>query len=354
MTNKQVSGTAGSLLLRTMAGEKTERPPFWFMRQAGRVLPSYRQMKEKHSLWHMMNDPGIGAEVTLMPVNDFGVDAAILFSDILMVPYAMGMGFEFTETGPVFSSSLAGSSNPLGQLNPDPSKLGFVYRIIDRVLEKRPPSLPLIGFCGAPLTVMCYMIQGLGKKADFPEAIRFMYENRQITQKIIEMVTDVSVEYVKGQIKHGIDVFQLFDTHAGLVPAKLYNELFMPSIIRIGRIARDNNIPFIYFPKGLGAGIETVTPDICDYLSIDWQTPIEVARKMVHKDIGLQGNLDPRLLYADKEEIARLLEEYITFGRSNYNWIFNLGHGFIKDTPYDNAKFMAGWIRETDWGRQDS
>lgn len=335
--------------MQTIAGKYEGRPPFWFMRQAGRVLPSYRKLKEKHTLWKMMSTPDIGAEVTLLPVDDLGVDAAILFSDILMVPYAMGMGFEFTDNGPVFSSPLAGSDNPLSMLNPDPSKLGFVYNIIDRVIELKPAEVPLIGFCGAPLTVMCYMIQGLGKKSDFPEAIKFMYENRAVTRKIIEIVTDVSIEYIRGQIAHGIDVFQLFDTHAGLVPAELYDELFMPSIRRISRVVRENNTPFIYFPKGLGTGIGNITPDLCDYLSIDWQTPLDTARRMVHREIGLQGNLDPRLLYAGKEEIAAKMEEYIRFGKSNRNWIFNLGHGFIKDTPYENAKFMADRIKYGKW-----
>jgi len=335
--------------MQTIAGKYEGRPPFWFMRQAGRVLPSYRKLKEKHSLWEMMNTPDIGAEVTLLPVGDLGVDAAILFSDILMVPYAMGMGFEFTDNGPVFSSPLAGSDNPLSKLNPDPSKLGFVYSIIDRVIELKPAEIPLIGFCGAPLTVMCYMIQGLGKKSDFPEAIKFIYENRTVTRKIIDIVTDVSIEYINGQIAHGIDVFQLFDTHAGLVPAELYDELFMPSIRRISRVVREKNTPFIFFPKGLGTGIGNITPDLCDYLSIDWQTPLDMARRIVHRDIGLQGNLDPRLLYAGKEEIAAEMEKYIQFGKSNRNWIFNLGHGFIKDTPYENAKFMSDRIKYGKW-----
>lgn len=335
--------------MQTIAGKYEGRPPFWFMRQAGRVLPSYRKLKEKHTLWKMMSTPDIGAEVTLLPVDDLGVDAAILFSDILMVPYAMGMGFEFTDNGPVFSSPLAGSDNPLSMLNPNPSKLGFVYNIIDRVIELKPAEVPLIGFCGAPLTVMCYMIQGLGKKSDFPEAIKFMYENRTVTRKIIEIVTDVSIEYIRGQIAHGIDVFQLFDTHAGLVPAELYDELFMPSIRRISRVVREKNRPFIYFPKGLGTGIGNITPDLCDYLSIDWQTPLATARRMVHREVGLQGNLDPRLLYAGKKEIAANMEEYIHFGKSNRNWIFNLGHGFIKDTPYENAKFMADMIKYGKW-----
>ncbi len=351
MGKETTNNSTDSLLLKTLAGEETKRPPFWFMRQAGRVLPSYRLLKEKYSLWHMMNTPDIGANVTLLPVNDLGVDAAILFSDILMVPYAMGMGFEFTESGPVFSSPLAFATDPLAKLNPDPSKLNFVYNIIDRVIADKPSSVPLIGFCGAPLTVMCYMIQGLGKKTDFPDAIKFMYENKADTKKLIKSVTDLSIEYVKGQIEHGIEVFQLFESHAGLVPLDLYYELFMPSVKQISRVVRDNNIPFIFFPKGLGAGIETVTPEVCDYLSIDWQIPIGLARKLVHKEIGLQGNLDPRLLYASKEEITDQLQKYIDFGRINQNWIFNLGHGFMKDTPYENAKFMADWIKNTNWRR---
>lgn len=340
-----------ALLLQTFSGSSTSRPPFWFMRQAGRVLPSYLAIKEKYTLWQMMNTPDLGAKVTLLPVNDLGVDAAILFSDILMVPYAMGMGLDFTEKGPVFSAPLAESGNPLAQLHPDPSKLNFVYDIIDKVRETKPASIPLIGFCGAPLTVMCYMIQGLGKKAEFPDAIKFMYQQKAVTKKIIDAVTDVTLEYVKAQISHGIDVFQLFESHAGLIPIDLYHELFMPSVKKIGKTVRDAGIPFIYFPKGFGMGISGVTPDVCDYLSVDWQISISEARKLVHKEIGLQGNLDPRLLYAGKDEIAARLQEYVSFGRDNQNWIFNLGHGFMPDTPYENAKFMADWIKNANWHR---
>jgi uroporphyrinogen decarboxylase len=340
-----------ALLLKTFSGKKTSRPPFWFMRQAGRVLPSYRAIKEKYMLWQMMNLPEIGAEVTLLPINDLGVDAAILFSDILMVPYAMGMGLDFTEKGPVFNLPLSEVDDPMAQLKPNPDKLSFVYDIIDKVKEVKPSAIPLIGFCGAPLTVLCYMIQGLGKKSEFPSAIKFFYQNKIVSQKLIEAVTDVTIEYVKGQIAHGIDVFQLFESHAGLVPYELYNELFMPSVKKIGQVVRDAGIPFIYFPKGFGLGIESVTPDVCNYLSIDWQISIQNARKLVHKEIGLQGNLDPRLLYADQKQIAAKLKEFVRFGKENQNWIFNLGHGFLPDTSFENAKFLADWIKNTDWQR---
>lgn len=351
MDNLKYKTNSDALLLQTLTGKSTSRPPVWFMRQAGRVLPSYMAIKAKHNLMEMMNTPEIGADVTLLPVNDLGVDAAILFSDILMIPMAMGMGLDFTEKGPVFDSPLSEFPNPLSQLKPDISKLKFVFDIIDKVKEKKSPNIPLIGFCGAPLTVMCYMIQGLGKNPDFPAAVKFFYQNKAATKQMIDAVTELTIEYAKKQIAHGVDVFQLFESHAGLIPNDLYHELFMPSVKKIGSAVRDAGIPFIYFPKGFGLGIKDVTPDVCDFMSIDWQIPIRDARKLVHQEIGLQGNLDPRILYADKTTIASKLEDYIQFGKENQKWIFNLGHGFLPDTPFENAKFLADWIKNADWKR---
>jgi uroporphyrinogen decarboxylase len=338
-----------TILIDTLKGDSTSRPPFWFMRQAGRVLPSYLAIKEKYSFWEMMQDPKIGAQVTLLPVNDLGVDAAILFSDILVVPYAMGMGLDFTERGPVFEEPLFARKNPVGDLNPDPGRLDYIYHVIDQV--KNDSQVPLIGFSGAPLTVLCYMLQGLGRNPDFPEAVKFFYRNKQATQKLVDAVTGMTLEYIRGQIEHGIDVFQLFETHAGLVPLEAYEELFMPAIKKIAAYVRDRNIPFLFFPKGFGAGYKKITPEVCDYVSIDWQTPLEMARGMIHKDIGLQGNLDPRVLYADKKTIEERLSAYLRFGQQNQNWIFNLGHGFLPGIPYENAVFMADWLRNTNWDR---
>jgi uroporphyrinogen decarboxylase len=340
-----------SILLKTLAGEKTERPPFWFMRQAGRVLPSYMKLKEKHSFWEMMQNPELGADVTLLPIHDLGVDAAILFSDILVIPYAMGMGLEFTDRGPEFDVPLSERKDPLAVLNPDESKLNYIYEVIQQIIAKKPDHIPLIGFCGAPLTVLCYMLEGIGRSKDFPITTSYIYKHKQTIVKLVDAITELSIIYAKGQIKHGIQVFQLFETHAGLIPFDLYKELFFPAVERIAQAVREENIPFIYFPKGLGTGIQEVTPGMCDYLSIDWQTPMETARKLVDSNIGLQGNIDPRLLYADKATIEQSLEKYIEFGSKNHNWIINLGHGFLPDIPYENAKFLADWIKTTNWKR---
>jgi len=338
-----------SILLDTMKGKPGNRPPVWFMRQAGRVLPNYHKLKEQYSFRELMHDPALAAQVTLMPVEDLGVDAAILFSDILVIPEAMGMEAAFTDRGPVFKNPLKGINQPADRLKLNPEKLEYIYRTIDEIIRTRPDHLPLIGFCGAPLTTLCYMIQGISSNPGFPEATRFLFQNRCEAQKLIEALTEMSIHYACGQIDHGIDVFQLFETHANLIPEEMYLEMFMPSVKKIAKVVRARGIPFIFFPKGFGSGLRRITPDIADFVGIDWQIPIHDARELVHPEVGLQGNLDPRLLYADQPTIAAALEKYLPFFRKNSKWIFNLGHGFLPDSPFENAKFVVDWIKNRSW-----
>ncbi len=340
-----------SLLIKTLTGENTKRPPIWYMRQAGRLLPSYNALKEKHTFWQLMKDPELGAKVTLLPIYDLGVDAAILFSDILVIPYAMGMGLDFTDKGPVFEKALALREKPLENLHPQPEKLQYIYDVIAKIIQTKPSDIPLIGFCGGPLTVLCYMLEGLGKNPEFPEAIKFIYQNKKATQELIKMIEELSLEYIRNQVKYGIEAFQLFETHAGLIPFELYKELFLPVVKTVAKELRDLKTPFIYFPKDIGMGIKDITPEYCDFISIDWQSSIQSARKNVHPSIGLQGNLDPRVLYCDKKEISKVLDTYIRFGKENQNWIFNLGHGFKPGIPFENAKFMTDYLKAADWQR---
>ena len=338
-----------SIFIDTLKGKETSRPPVWFMRQAGRVLPSYLKLKEKHTFWQMMKDPSLAAQVTLLPVHDLGVDAAILFSDILVIPYAMGMGLDFTDEGPVFETPLKDVADPLTKLNPDPSKLQYIYNAIDKIIETKPENTPLIGFCGAPLTVLLFMIQGLGTRSNFSDAEKFFFKNKELTKKLAEAVTELSIEYALQQVKHGISAFQLFDTHAGIIPFELYKEIFLPSVKKIAEAVRKTGTPFIFFPKGIGTGITEINYDYCDYLSIDWQTPLEHARKMVDSRVGLQGNLDPRLLFADQKTIQQELEKFIPFYKEEKNFIFNLGHGLVPGIPVENVKFVIDWIKSVKW-----
>ncbi len=340
-----------SILLDTIQGKAHKRPPMWFMRQAGRVLPNYNALRVKHSFREMMADKSLGAKVTLMPVYDLGVDAAILFSDILVIPVAMGMELNWTDKGPVFPEPLSSFPSPVSRLQPDPAKLEYIYEVIDEVIRLRPADIPLIGFCGAPLTTLCYMLQGISSNGNFPDAVKFLYRYKAEAQKLIDAVTELSVHYARKQIEHGIEIFQLFETHAGLLPVEMYMELFMPAVQRIANAVRAEGIPFIFFPKGFGTGLQYITPELCEMVSIDWQMPLVHARKMVHPKVGLQGNIDPRLLYADQELIANELENLKTFFAENPRWILNLGHGFLPDTPYENAKYMTDWVKNTDWSK---
>lgn len=336
-----------SIFLNTILGKRCNRPPVWLMRQAGRVLPRYRALRETHSFTELLETPDLAAEVTLLPVDDLGVDAAILFSDILTVPQAMGMKIEWTERGPRFPRPLAACQHPLRQLDIQAGRLSFVYDTIDRVVERS--HVPLIGFCGAPLTILCYMLQGLSTRSTFPEAKRYFYENRQETQRLVDAVTELTIEYASQQIAHGIDAFQLFESHAGLLPVDAYQTLFLPAVCRITEAVRSQGIPLVFFPKGLGVGLRLITPDVCDFVSIDWQTSLVEARQMVHPEVGLQGNIDPHQLFAPHEEIARSVDALKPFFQSYGKWIVNLGHGVLADTPVDSVRFLVDYVKTTDW-----
>lgn len=338
-----------SLLLNTLKGTKGERPPVWFMRQAGRVLPNYNKLKEKYSFREMMFDSQIAADVTLMPVRDLGVDAAILFSDILVVPNGMGMELKWTDAGPVFPTPLSQFKRPVEHLHAQPGKLNYIYDVIDEVIRQRNNDTPLIGFCGAPLTTLCYMLQGFSSNQNFPDAIKFLFQHKEEALKLTDAIVELSVVYAKKQIEHGVEVFQLFETHSGLIPAEMYRDMFLPAVKKISDAVRSTGTPFIFFPRGFATGLKYINPDLCDVVSIDWQMPLEHARELVHKQVGLQGNIDPRLLYSGQDEIKTELEKLKPFFRKTDKWILNLGHGFLPDTPFENAKFIVDWVKQTNW-----
>ncbi|WP_430810587.1 MULTISPECIES: uroporphyrinogen decarboxylase [unclassified Carboxylicivirga] len=342
-----------NLFLDTIHGKNTERPPVWFMRQAGRVLPNYRALKENYTFSQLMEDPKLAAQVTWMPTHDLGVDAAILFSDILVVPEALGMALKFTDAGPEFGAPLHTFSNPVAQLKRDMSKLDHVYAAIDKIIETRPEGKPLIGFCGGLLTTFCFMFRDNVRDITFKNAIEFLYKNRKESQQIIDALAEVSTEYALTQVKHGVQAFQLFETYGGLLPEDLYLELFLPASKKILNAVRDAGVPTIYFPKDLGNGIRKVDKSVADFVGIDWRMNLAHAREIVDPEVGLQGNLDPRLLYASQPEIEKVLNDtYLPFGRDNQKWVFNLGHGILPDLPVENVKFVIDWVKSVDWGRK--
>lgn len=320
------------------------------MRQAGRSLPSYQKMKEEHTFKEMMENPELAAKVTLLPVYDLGVDAAILFSDILVIPEALGMKLEFLGNGPVFEKPLKDMDVPHKSFRPDPSKLDHVYGAIDEIIKTRPDNTPLIGFCGGPLTNFCFMVDGISQNHNFPEAMTLLYKDKKEAQKIFEAIGEMSVEYALKQVEHGIQAFQLFETHAGLIPEDLYFEMIMPIVEKIMKAVKQTGTPVIFLPKGLAYGVSRITPDQCDFISVDWQMNISQARKLIHPEIGIQGNLDPRALLGTPESIEPIVKKLLEFGHVEPKWIFNLGHGILAQTPVENIKYVVDRVNEVNWG----
>lgn len=343
---------SNSIFIDTLKGIKRERPPVWFMRQAGRVLPSYLKLRESCSFRELMLTPQLAAEVTLLPVNDLGVDAAILFSDILVVPEALGMDLKFTDKGPVFENPLCDAKNKLSLLKADTSKLEHIYQALDIIKKQKPEDVALIGFCGAPFTTFCYMVEGNSHNHSFSNAIKLFYNEPKISSQILEIITELSIEYATTQTEHGIDVFQLFETHAGLIPSEMYVEKILPYVKRITEAVRSKNTPVIFFPKGIGAGIQHINFDIADFVSIDWQFSLSEAKALCDSKVGIQGNFDPRIFSIDnKEIIEKELEKYLSFGQKHQNWIFNTGHGLSPDNYVENVKFVVDWVKKTNWNR---
>jgi len=340
-----------SIFLDTLNGIKRERPPVWFMRQAGRVLPSYMKLREQYGFKHMMDTPKLAADVTLLPINDLGVDAAILFSDILVIPEALGMELSFEGKGPSFKTALKDVSDPIKFLKHQPEKLEGIYKAIDTILEQKPKNIPLIGFCGGPLTTLCYMYQGFSQNLNFPDFVPAIYKDKNTMKKVIDVITEMSIHYALKQVEHGIQAFQLFETHAGLIPIELYKELFLPSVKKILSAVRMAGVKTIYLPKGLGTGLNMVNYDLCDCISVDWQTPLHQVRGIVGEDMIIQGNFDPRILNADFKAIDDAFEYYLDYGRKDDKWIFNLGHGLLPSIPVENVKYLVDKVKNADWQR---
>tara|TARA_B100001287_G_scaffold145751_1_gene122687 strand:- start:1414 stop:2433 length:1020 start_codon:yes stop_codon:yes gene_type:complete len=324
----------------------TKRPPVWFMRQAGRILPSYQKLKLKYTFDELMKNSDLASTVSILPIKELGVDAIILFSDILVIPDALGLNLEFTSKGPIFHDPLK-IDTPDKDLYFDHKKLEYIYKNITEI-KKKEPNLPLIGFCGGPLTTFCFMFRGESSDKSFNQAIKFLYKYPKQSHKILNTITEASEFYIREQINYGIDCFQLFETYCGLIPSEKYVKEILPYSKRILNVAK-NQIPSIFFPKNLGSGLKYLDKNICDFVSIDWQTDINEARQILNKDLGIQGNLDPRVLYSDIKNIEIELHKIRKFASKNNDFIFNLGHGFLPDIDHKKAKFIVDWVKKTNW-----
>ncbi|MCR9064657.1 MAG: uroporphyrinogen decarboxylase [Cytophagales bacterium] len=331
------------LLLRAAKGEEVERIPVWTMRQAGRILKEYREVRAKAgSFINLAKSPEMAAEVTIQPVDILGVDAAIIFSDILVVPEAMNLPYEMVEKkGPVFPKTVK-TETDIHALNTEDIEhhLAYVIDAIKLVKKELNGRVPLIGFAGAPFTIFCYMIEGKGSKT-FSLAKKMLYTEPEISRALLQKITDVTITYLKAQIAAGADLVQIFDSWAGILSPEQYSAFAIPYIKQICDAIQET--PVTVFAKGAYFAREEIGQLGCQVVGLDWNMSISESRKLIPNKT-LQGNLDPCVLYGSFNEIERNTKAMLTaFGKQRY--IANLGHGVYPDTNPDNVKCFIDTVK---------
>ena len=331
------------LLLRAAKGENVERVPVWMMRQAGRILPEYRAVREKAgSFIKLATTPALAAEVTLQPVDILGVDAAIIFSDILVIPEAMGLPYEMHEArGPFFPKTIQ-SKKDLEKLKISDAEtdLSYVLDAIKIVKKELAGRVPLIGFAGAPFTIFCYMVEGKGSKT-FSVAKKMLYSEPKLAHALLQKITDSTINYLKSQVKVGANLVQIFDSWAGILSPEQYKIYSLPYIAQICDAV--NEVPVTVFAKGAFFARKEMAKLNCEVVGIDWNMDIKESRKMIPNKT-LQGNLDPCVLYSSFKEIEKQTKKMLkTFGTQRY--IANLGHGVYPDTDPEKVKCFIETVK---------
>ena len=333
------------LLLRTLRGEPTERVPVWMMRQAGRFLPEYRILREKYSFFERCQTPALAAEITIQPVDIVGVDAAILFSDILVVPQAMGLEVQMIESkGPVLPEPILNAADLARIKVPNVDEtLGYVFDAIKLIKQELNGRVPLIGFAGAPWTLLCYMVEGKGSKT-FDKAKQFCYTQPELAHTVLQMITDTTIAYLKGQAKAGADVVQIFDSWGGLLSPHDFEDLSLKYMRQIVAALKDEVLTIV-FAKGAWQSLDAMAATGAAGLGIDWCIKPQMARQMAGNNITLQGNFDPAKLLAPIPVIIKETKAMLSaFGKGRY--IANLGHGILPNVPVDHARAFIDTVKE--------
>jgi uroporphyrinogen decarboxylase len=333
------------LLLRALRGEKTERVPVWMMRQAGRYLPDYLKLKAKYDFFTRVQTPELATEITLQPVDQVGVDAAIIFSDILVIPQAMGKEVLMEEgKGPSLPSVIQ-SQKDVDALRTDgvEENLKYVMDALSLTKKELNGRVPLIGFAGAPWTLLCYMVEGKGSKT-WDKAKQFAYTQPVVAHSLLQKITDITIKYLKAQVKAGADTVQVFDSWAGSLSPADFKTYAQPYLLQIADALKED-APVILFPKGAWYALKDLSESSASGLGIDWCISPQMAREFTNNKITIQGNFDPSKLLAPIPEIKKAVKEMIDgFGTQRY--IANLGHGIMPNIPVDHARAFVDAVKE--------
>lgn len=334
------------LFIKACKRQKTERTPVWIMRQAGRYLPEYREIRSKYDFLTMCKTPELASEVTLQPIDIIKTDAAILFSDILVIPEAMGMPLEIVEAkGPVLDDPIR-SARDLARLNTDGllHRLQYVFDAVKLTKERLDGRVPLIGFSGAPWTLACYMVEGSGSK-NFDIVKQFIYTEPDAAHRLLKLLADQVIKYLNAKIVAGCDAVQIFDTWAGILSAGDLKEFSLDYINYICENLETGGRPVIVFAKGI-ANPADISETKCDVIGVDWTRNIGDVKRDLKQPKALQGNLDPCVLFAPKEIIKRETQRILDSYGSEPGHIFNLGHGILPKTPVDNVKYFVECVKK--------
>ncbi|MAU55003.1 uroporphyrinogen decarboxylase [Flavobacteriaceae bacterium] len=332
------------LFLRALNGETVERPPVWIMRQAGRYLPDFMVLKNKYDFFTRCQTPELATEITLMPIKQIGLDASIIFSDILVIPQAMGINVEMKNNfGPYIECPIRKKSDVINlDIKNVEEKLNYVFEAIKMTKKELPKDIPLIGFAGSPWTILCYMVQGSGSK-NFDIAKKFCFENPELAKMLLSKITSITIDYLKKKVEAGADAIQIFDSWGGVLSHTDYQFFSYPYIEEITN-ALKKITPVIIYPKGCWHSINAYSKIGASGLGIDWTCSARNARYLSNNNITLQGNLDPSRLFSPKKELIKQTTQMLDeFGKDKY--IANLGHGILPNTPVDNVKVFVETVK---------
>ncbi|MCB9187676.1 MAG: uroporphyrinogen decarboxylase [Flavobacteriales bacterium] len=332
------------LFLRALKGETVERPPVWMMRQAGRYLPDFMKLKDQYDFFTRCRTPELAAEITVMPIEQVGTDAAILFSDILVVPQAMGIDVEMKPNfgpfvpNPIVTEAMVDAIPAIDAK----TELFYVYDAIRVTKQMLNDEVPLIGFAGSPWTILCYVVEGKGSKT-FDKAKGFCFEHPEAAKRLLQKITDITIDYLLEKVKAGVDAVQIFDSWGGLLSPNDYKEFSMPYINQITAKLKDL-VPVIVFGKGCWFALEDYSKTGVSALGVDWTLSPKIARELTNNSITLQGNFDPARLLSPIPTIQKMAKEMIdNFGKDRY--IANLGHGILPNVPVDHAKAFVDAVK---------
>ncbi|MBM3455832.1 MAG: uroporphyrinogen decarboxylase [Bacteroidetes bacterium] len=333
------------LYLRAHKGEKLERYPVWLMRQAGRILPEYRAVRSKMGGFkELVETPEFAAEVTIQPVDILDVDAAIIFSDILVVPEAMGLPYQMSEQrGPWFENTIRTKEQfaLLDKKIDMQERLSYVFEALKLTKKELKDRVPLIGFAGAPWTIFCYMVEGKGSKT-FSESRKLLYTKPDLAHELLNRISDVTIDYLKGQLEAGADALQLFDSWAGILGREQYAKFGISYIKKIAEAFV--GVPLTVFSKGAVASLEDIAKLPCSALGLDWSMDIRATRDLVAETKTLQGNLDPCVLYGTAEFIQKTTINMLKSFESHRH-IVNLGHGVYPDIDPEKVKVFIKTVK---------